>query len=48
MYFCKPSETSKVFLVSSPMAKHNVFSYVSNKEYEHEAVMSGMGVEVDW
>lgn len=48
MYFCKSSETSKVFLVSSPTAQNNVSSYVSNEEYEHEAVMNGMGLEVDW
>lgn len=48
MYFSKSSETSEVFLVSSPMAKNNVSSYVSNEEYEHEAVMNGVVVEVNW
>lgn len=48
MYLCKSSETSNVFLVYSPMAQNNVSSYVSNEEYEHEAMMNGMGVEVDW
>lgn len=48
MYFCKSSETSKVFLVSSPMAQNNVSSYVSSEAYQHETLMNGMGVEVDW
>lgn len=34
--------------MSSPTAQNDVFSYVSNEEYEHEAVMSGMGTEDDW
>lgn len=48
MYFCKSSETSKVFLLSSLMAQSNISSYISSGEYEHEAVMNGMRVEVDW
>lgn len=48
MYFCKPSETSSVFFVSSPIAQNNVSFYVSNEEYEHKAVMNSMGVEADW
>lgn len=30
------------------MAQSNISSYISSGEYEHEAVMNGMRVEVDW